>query len=46
MGRHMPGIFVVDPTTSFSDLTTDLVLIAGASFENEYLDQIRYLPID
>jgi hypothetical protein len=44
-GGHIPGIIVVDPTANLSELTADLALIAGASFENEYQDRIRYLPI-
>jgi hypothetical protein len=46
-GNHVPGIFVVVAgRRRVSQLLEDLVLIAGASFENEYLDQIRYLSAD
>ena|SRR5579864_4710320 len=39
LGRHVPGIFVVDPRMSIPVLATTLTLIAGA-----YRDQIQYLP--
>jgi hypothetical protein len=44
-GGHVPGILVVDPTATFDELVTDLVLIAGASLPGEFNDQIRYLPV-
>jgi hypothetical protein len=44
-GRHVPGIFVVDPSLSIRQLARTLALIAGASLEDEYQDQIRYLPV-
>jgi hypothetical protein len=44
-GRHVFGIFVASPALSFDDLATDLSLIEGASLPDEYLDQIRFLPI-
>lgn len=44
-GRHVPGIFVVDPTRNTDDLADELDLIDGASLPREYQDQIRYLPI-
>jgi hypothetical protein len=44
-GRHVPGIFQVDPMIDVAELIDELVLIAGAALENEYQDQIRYLPI-
>jgi hypothetical protein len=44
MGRHVPGIFVVDPRVSIPVLAATLTLIAGASLEDEYRDQIQYLP--
>jgi hypothetical protein len=44
-GRHVPGIFVVVRSLSLGHLLDELLLIAGASFENEHQDQIHYLPI-
>jgi hypothetical protein len=43
--RHVPGILIVDPNTAIAAVAEDLALIAGASLENEFQDQIRYLPI-
>jgi hypothetical protein len=43
-GRHMPGVFVVNPSMSMLKLAGTLNLIAGASLEDEYRDQIQYLP--
>jgi hypothetical protein len=43
-GRHVPGIFVIDPSMTVGRLFDELILIAGASLENEYQDQIRHLP--
>jgi hypothetical protein len=45
-GRHVQGIFVVDPgAMEISVLAENLILILEASFENEYRDQIHFLPI-
>jgi hypothetical protein len=43
--RHVPGIFIVDPTMNITRLAAALTLIAGASFPNEYQDQLRHLPV-
>jgi len=42
-GRHMPGILILNPNLSMGKILDELVLIAGASFENEYQDRIEYL---
>ena len=44
-GRHIPGIFIVDPTLNITDLANELALIDGASLPDEYQDQIRFLPL-
>ena len=44
-GRHIPGIFLFDPSVNSADLILDLGLIAGASFPGEFTDQIRFLPV-
>jgi hypothetical protein len=44
-GRHIPGIFQVEARMNVAHLAEALVLIAGASFENEYQDQINYFPL-
>jgi hypothetical protein len=44
-GRHVPGILVVDPGMSITEVVEELLLIAGASLPSEYQDQIRFLPL-
>lgn len=45
MGRHMPGILVVNLAMTMGQMIDDLVLIAGASADAEYHDLIIYLPL-
>lgn len=44
-GRHVAGIFQVDADMRIEELTEQLSLIVGASFESEFQDQITFLPI-
>lgn len=44
-GHHVPGILVVDFSRGMGQLLEELILIAYASFENEYEDRIVYLPL-
>jgi len=44
-GRHVPGIFTVDPAMHIRELAAELSLIAGASFPDEFRDQIQFLPL-
>jgi hypothetical protein len=44
-GRHVPGIFVLNPEMGIGETIDELVLIAGASFNDEYQDRISYLPL-
>ncbi|MCL4393528.1 MAG: DUF5615 family PIN-like protein [Chloroflexi bacterium] len=44
-GRHVPGIFVMNPRMSVSETIAELLLIWGASGEEEYYDNIWFLPI-
>ena len=44
-GRQMPGIFVLDPKMNVARLAYALELIAAASFESEYQNQINYFPL-
>ena len=44
-GRHIPGILILPRTLSLGDVLEDLCLVWGASFPNEYRDQITYLPL-
>jgi Domain of unknown function (DUF5615) len=45
LGRHVPGILVINPAMSMGELIDELVLIAVASVEDEYRDLILYLPL-
>jgi hypothetical protein len=44
-GKHVPGIFLVTAALSVSRLALNLSLIDGASFADEYQDQIIDLPL-
>ena len=43
--RHVPGILVMNPKMSVCETIEELVLICGASEENDYLDRISFLPV-
>ena len=43
--RHILGIFILSPRLSMSQNIEELLLIAEVSFDNEYQDQIVYLPL-
>lgn len=45
LGRHIPGILVINPALAIGDLLDELLLIAGAADEHEYHDLILYLPL-
>jgi hypothetical protein len=40
----MPGVFIVNRSMNILVLAATLTLIAGASLEDEYRDQIQYIP--
>lgn len=42
---HVPGIFILNPDMGISETINELILIAECAFEDEYQDQIVYLPI-
>ena len=44
-GRHIPGIFELNPDMSIRETVEELVLIQEASTMDEYQDIILYLPI-
>ena len=44
-GRHIPGILVFGPDRGMGEMLEELLLIAGASAEDEYQDRIEYLPV-
>jgi Domain of unknown function (DUF5615) len=43
--RHIPGILTLNEEMSIGRTIEELLLIAGASFANEYQDRIEYLPV-
>ena len=45
-GRHLPGIFILNPAMSLGETITELALVWGASRPGEFADQIKFLPID
>lgn len=44
-GRHVPGIFILNPKMSLGETADEPALIWAASRPNEYRDQLLYLPI-
>ena len=44
-GRHVPGILILNPKFSIGANLEELILIAEASFDDEYQDQIVNLPL-
>jgi hypothetical protein len=44
-GRHVPGIFEMNPRMTIGQTVEELWLIWGASHEDEYLDRMAFLPL-
>lgn len=44
-GRHVPGIFILNPKLSMGQNIDELIVVAEGSFDNEYQDQIVNLPL-
>jgi hypothetical protein len=44
-GRHVPGIFLLNPKLSIGQNIDELIVVAEGSFDNEYQDQIVNLPL-
>ena len=44
-GHHVPGIFTINLNVSIGLVIEQLILIAGASYEDEYIDQIVFIPL-
>jgi hypothetical protein len=44
-GRAVPGIFTLNLSMSFGETIDELILIWGAGFEEEFENQINYLPL-
>ncbi len=43
LGRHIPGIFILNDKLTIGQAIDKLILIAEASFDDEYQNQILYL---
>ena len=43
--HHVPGIFTINRKVSMGLIIDQLILIAGASDEDEYIDRITYIPL-
>ncbi len=43
-GRSIPGIITIDLNAPMRVVLEDLILIAGASREDEFLNRIVYIP--
>ena len=44
-GNHVPGIFTINRKVPMRLIIEELLLIAGASDEDEYIDRITYIPL-
>lgn len=44
-GQHIPGIFILNAKMSVGETIEELPLIWGASHEQEYRDNIWFLPV-
>ena len=44
-GHHVPGIFTIKRKVPMGKIIEELLLIVGASDEDEYIDEIKYLPL-
>ena len=44
-GLPMPGVFEIKMDSPLGEIIYDLVLLAEYSYENEWVDQIVYLPL-
>ena len=44
-GGHVPAIFTINLTVPMGKIIEELLVIAGASEEDEYIDRITYVPL-
>ena len=44
-GCHVPGIIMINSGVPMGTILDDLILIAGASHEDEFRDHIIYIPL-
>jgi hypothetical protein len=43
LGRHVPGILILNPNLSVGETIEELILLAQTSLEDEFRDRIGYL---
>ncbi|MEW6364357.1 MAG: DUF5615 family PIN-like protein [Acidobacteriota bacterium] len=44
-GRHVPGVLVLSPKLSVREAVDELLLISGATREDELVDRIVHVPV-
>ena len=44
-GHHVPGIFTISRKVPMKLIVEQLILIIGASDDDEYIDRITYIPL-
>ncbi|MCH8294055.1 DUF5615 family PIN-like protein [Candidatus Poribacteria bacterium] len=44
-GHHLPGILTINLDAPMGAVLEQLILIVGASHEDEYLDRVVYVPL-
>jgi len=44
-GRHVPGIFILNPHMTMGETVEELILIAAAAEPEEFFDQVNFLPV-
>lgn len=44
-GRHVPGIFTLNPEMSVGETAEELLLLWSAAESEEYVDHLNYLPV-
>ena len=43
-GGHSPGVFMLDPLSSFAELIEHLELVSYAGEPNDYRDHVEFVP--
>ncbi len=43
-GHHVPGVFMINPNVSMGTIIRELIRIAGTSEEDQFVDQIVFIP--
>ncbi len=44
-GHHVPGVFMINPNVSMGTILRELIRIAGTSEEDQFVDQIVFIPL-